>query len=926
MRKHRGVVTAVLAAAGGAVLAFLGAARAEQMVRNGFETRDTAWVKGAADAAFRETAHEVTDQTAHTGQFSEHWQLTAEQGSFIYYFYPVGRAPVAEELSASVWVKGNRPGAQLLARLVLPHERNPSNLDEPLTTLLRGTTYQQVGRWQRLELRNPIKLAQEQQQLMQAQLKRAIDFTDAYIDRLVLNVYGGPGLTDVWTDDLEVGPVVDAPTPFQPASRVPQPPAAGPPPTPLPTPSRAPVVEMVQEQLQVSGKRFLIRGIRHSDTPLKALRDAGFNAVWMDYASPRALMEEAVNLGFWLVPSLPVTGNDPQLASPDVLTNVVAHFPDGDAVLFWDLGGGLVAEQAPTVARAAAVVHAADPLRPLGGDVWDGSPRYSRSLDLLGVHRWPLLTSFELSQYRDWLNQRRRLARPGIFLWTWIQTHLPDWYLALVYDRPATAGFDEPVGPQGEQIRLLTYIALAAGYKGLGFWSDRFLADSHQGRDRLLTLALLNQEIHMLEPMLVTADAPRWIDTSVPDVKAAVFHTDRGMLVLPIWMGGYSQLVPGQAASSRLNLVVPEVPDGTQAWEVSPGEVTGLEMQRVIGGTKVTLPEFGLTAAIVFTSDSGPTGLVVRFQDQARRWQQLAAQWTHDLAEVEIDKVAKVEAQLEAAGHPLPDGKGLMKDARDRLQKCVEEWNRNEFRLAYLEGQRALRPIRILMRAQWEEAVKAMNQLEPKTPTGPTASPYLLSFFTLPRHWRFLDQLRQTTPGANTLSDGNFEVGPNRTAEAWTPQVNTLDGDLVDLAARRVTEQPKEGQQCLMLEIKPKNPQLTPGALERTFLAINSPVVRLQPGTLVRISAWVRVPKPIKASPDGALFYDSIGGEPLAIRVIEGKEWRKFTLYRTVPASGTVNVTLALTGLGTAYFDDVRIEPLQPTSPGPTALRPGGTR
>ena len=34
------------------------------------------------------------------------------------------------------------------------------------------------------------------------------------------------------------------------------------------------------------------------------------------------------------------------------------------------------------------------------------------------------------------------------------------------------------------------------------------------------------------------------------------------------------------------------------------------------------------------------------------------------------------------------------------------------------------------------------------------------------------------------------------------------------------------------------------------------------------------------------------------------------TLYRLVPASGTINVTLALTGLGSVYFDDVRIEPL----------------
>src|SRR5204863_6243510 len=130
--------------------------------------------------------------------------------------------------------------------------------------------------------------------------------------------------------------------------------------------------------------------------------------------------------------------------------------------------------------------------------------------------------------------------------WTWVQTHLPDWFTTLVYDRksdaggnPMTAGdYTEPIGPQPEQIRLLTYTALAAGCQGIGFWSDRFLADSHQGRDRLLSLALLNQELQLLEPLLVSAvESPTWIDTSQPEVKAAVMRTEKGLLVMPIWLG-----------------------------------------------------------------------------------------------------------------------------------------------------------------------------------------------------------------------------------------------------------------------------------------------------------------------------------------------------------------------------------------------------
>jgi len=192
-------------------------------------------------------------------------------------------------------------------------------------------------------------------------------------------------------------------------------------------------------------------------------------------------------------------------------------------------------------------------------------------------------------------------------------------------------------------------------------------------------------------------------------------------------------------------------------------------------------------------------------------------------------------------------------------------------------------------------------------------------------------------PTTNVLPGGDFEVIPQRAQDTWRPEEPTLDE--VEMTATRVgeiakplsgtpgttpsrVELPKEGKQCLMLQIRPKNPAQPPQALERTLLALNSPPVHLEPGTLVQISGWVRIPTAITASADGALFYDSAGGEPLAIRLTEPTPWKKFTLYRRVPASGIINVTVALTGLGTVYFDDVRIEPLMPSagSPGvPTA-------
>jgi hypothetical protein len=893
-----------------AALTVLGLAAGQQIRREGFEGRDPLWAKGPADAAYRELAHQMTDDLQHKGQRSEMIHVAAERGTFIHYVYDAGRAPISEELSASVWVRANRPGVQLLARLVLPHERNPNNLEEPLTALVGGDVYQTASRWQRLELRRPVQLARNQQALLRAELKRDVNVEDAYIDRLVLNLYAGPGEMQVWIDDLEVGPVLDpSPTPGPAAAQG----GAGPRTGTLTgrgTQRRPAVIELDRDQLRIGGKNFFFRAIRHTDTPLDVLRAAGFNTIWLDDQTPPEVVEKAVEQGFWIVPALPVI--DEPNGAPDTFLTANTTFGrrvsrfldlDPDAILFWDVGGGgLAAEQSDAVARTAQLVRSADPQRPLAADVWDGFQPYARSVNLLGVHRWPLMTSLELPEYREWLNQRRLLAGSGTFLWTWVQTHLPDWHTNMVYDQPGAAAFAEPIGPLPEQIRLLSYTALASGCRGLGFWSDRFLADSHQGRDRLLALALINQELKMLEPLLLASETPQWISTSSGEVQAAVFRTDKAVLVLPIWVGRGAQYVPGQAAVANLNITVPQVPDGTEAWEVSPGEVRPLLVERVRGGSKVTLPEFGLTTAVVFTADNAQTGLLVRLQDQARRMRKMASQWGHDLAEVELEKVSKIYADLEQQGHPVPEGRKRLEDARAHLQRCADKWNEGDYGEAYLEAKRAERPLGLLMRRAWEAAAGDLD--------APVASPYAVSYFTLPRHWAFADQLKGSAPGPNVLPNGGFEEAPDRPAEAWAAQAVTLDE--VRLAARRVADSPHTGKQCLLLEAAVKGQEAIPAALERTFLAIHSPAVRLQPGTPVRITAWVRIPDPVAASADGALLYDSAGGEPLAVR-LKGpiKNWREFTWYRRVPASGTINVTLALTGLGKVYFDDVRIEPLQ---------------
>jgi hypothetical protein len=113
------------------------------------------------------------------------------------------------------------------------------------------------------------------------------------------------------------------------------------------------------------------------------------------------------------------------------------------------------------------------------------------------------------------------------------------------------------------------------------------------------------------------------------------------------------------------------------------------------------------------------------------------------------------------------------------------------------------------------------------------------------------------------------------------------------------------------LTATPLTPESPPAMIETPPVRFVSPTVPAQPGQLVCIHGWVKVPKPITGSVDGLMIYDNFGGEALADRIGQTAGWRPFILYRIAIQPGGVNVTFALTGLGEAQIDDVGIEVLE---------------
>ena len=250
------------------------------------------------------------------------WLQIEAAGSQIYFAHDVGRPRIIDELTPSVWIKSDRPGPHLAVRVVLPRTIDPRS-GRPVVTILMGAAYTDVGRWQQLQLGGIAALLTRQIHVLRVQLGPQVDGREAYLDAVLLNVSGGPGVTNVWIDKVEVaGYAATEGT----ARLVPVrlPPVRQPMLESNPAPRRS--VKLVGSVLLVDGRPMFPRAIQHCGEPLAVLKKLGFNTVWLQRLPAPELLEEADRLGLWLI-----------CPPPRTLAPIAAIGPAFDSVLAWDL-------------------------------------------------------------------------------------------------------------------------------------------------------------------------------------------------------------------------------------------------------------------------------------------------------------------------------------------------------------------------------------------------------------------------------------------------------------------------------------------------------------------------------------------------------------------------------------------------------------
>jgi len=850
--------------------------------RDSFESAEPTWRLADADCSARIAVQRRDFQTFHTGQASESLTLVAQRGTYAYLVQEVPQSRVIAEWTATLWIKSDRMGLQLLARAVLPRSRDP-HTGGPMTVLLRGDVYDRSGLWQQLAIRGADQLLERQVRILRSQFGPDVDPAEAYVDLLVVNAYAGVGVTNLWIDDLELlgqVPAVrfgsrdgDSSTPGAESPEAAEAWAG--------VSGHGEIARLNGTVLLVAGRPFFPRAIEYNGEPFEWLQSLGFNTVRLPAAPTVVQLREAERVGLRLIAPPP---NDGGITSSHA------------CVIAWDLGSGLGEERLELTRQWVAQVRRADrrPDRPIVGEAVERAWSYSRVLTILVWQRRPRGSSLSLPDYGRWLQTRPAVARAGTPFWATIQTEPA---LELV-EQWSALGLGPPpsLSVEAEQIRLLAYQAVASGVRGLIFSSRSPLdQQDEETQTRARLLKRLNIELTLSEPWVAGGHRADDVPSPAPEIRIGQLQTERSQLLIVLEQSPTQQFTVGPVSSPSLSLVLPSAATAPQVYCLTPAGLQTLSHRRVPGGIRVTLERYGPVSLLAITQD----GLVVNHL--ARPWAENRAAATklqYELAAGQLQMVEALHSRLTGQAPAAAPVERAMAQARENLQHCEVLLGGSDYPAAHAFAEKALDRLAEVRREHWQQAVRDFS--------SPSASPCCAGFPSLLLHGEMARRL-QAAPAwsANSLAAGDFESLEHLRATGW--QNLSQAGETVRTWVELSPQSPRGAGTSLRLQATAVDPKAPPTALEGPPLRIVSPPVPVRRGQLLRIHGWVRVPEQITASSDGLLVYDSVGGPALGERFQVTEGWQEFAFYRAAPTDGGVSLTCALTGLGEAALDELSV-------------------
>ena len=656
---------------------------------------------------------------------------------------------------------------------------------------------------------------------------------------------------------------------------------------------------------------YSIRAIEYNNEPFAFLKKLGFNAVWLHAPPTQEELQQANEVGMWLI-AQPPTGEQLVPNSTEGGSDPKAFFGGGrpnavyDPVIAWDLGRRLRLINHAEIQRNIQIIKELDPhRRPILASIYNGTPAYTSGakVDVVLLDREPLLTSLDLNDYGDWLLNYKNLASFGVTaFWNLIQTQpqysatLQRQYFGKVEETPGLVSY--------EQMRQCVRLSMRAGMRGLIFTSNsRLDAKDRQTQYRACALEALNLELQFLLTWFAMGNAETsLLDTSSDELSAFTMKMKRAALVAPISTASDNQFVMGQDAVYDWGTTI-SVPESYSPDLLTPGALRKILTKRRAGGSSFSLEEGSMNSLIFFTQSDA---LCHKMTEQALAYGRRMAELTINLARKRLDLYEQTVYGIQyvkehgASSQKTPEVPLLgpiLNKAYAQLDEAEQSLRRRDASQAFLMAERATREMRKAERDFWEQATK--------TEIARPVTPLSTSFYDMPVYLELYEKLvsgKLRASGPNLILGGDME-NPNAARQngwqIYTEQSVNLNGQVVyDSVAKRT------GERGLHIVVSPQVAGQPPAEAECPAI-IAEVGFNTRIGQLICIQGWIKIPRDLTNSVDGVEIYDDQGGKALALRFKQASEWKRFAFYRISTNDGPMRLRFAFSGVGEVYLDDV---------------------
>lgn len=897
--------------------------RAWSQVHETFDSSEVSWV------AVKELCHckvepgsvkHLRTTESETGASCEQFLFNAASGSDLMVAHDVTPAMVIPELTGTVRIKSARRGVQLCARALLPHCSAPGSM-EPLTVILKGPIGRQRDRWETLKFDGKHsfkKLLESEKWILRGRYGDSITIRDAYIDRLMLNIYTGPGESNILIDDLKFTGIVEATNAAKQDLTSDSDEGVALIASHLNADYTDETVRMVAAQQDVKRKKtHVVRDgtvilvderpffpiiIEHNGESFEYLKAIGFNTVELRGSPTAKQLAEARESNMWLIAPPPPSVGISQLGR------------EYDSVLAWSVGKNLTDRDVSSVRQRVREIRESDTRegRPIFGHAKSHWKRIAQMVDIQALGQQPIGTSYIASRYSDWIEQRAREVGSSKPVCADIQTEMNP---AVIEQAKAIfgAGTKTPTPIEFQQLKTLVVEAITAGSRCLRYRSDsRLDAGDPVTRLRASTVQYVNRWLEQVEPwvsggavMGVLPVDDRGHGIHGDSIRVTALNTNRGRLLLVQRPTHHEQFWAGDVPQKSITIIDSDTIHTNRVYHLTDAELKPVSTQRTPQGTVITIEDAPYMSTIVMTQDAAVVNQLTGVLSKPGR----QSMFDLHLSITQQWRVIQqlLDGQIGRLGKGTPASSGAMNEAISAIQNVQRLSQQKSYAQAMPFLDRADERLAFFRR---ELQAAAMGNFQSKT-----SSPLVAHAGLIPLHWLLAGQIPRSEAAINHLPGGDFEDKSLTIRSGWG---NTRVEDsrlMTDVAFE--TRAARDGKYGLKLKVEGRGISI----VDAPPLRVTSPPVRVKPRQLVRIHGWVNIPKVITGSDDGFRIVESLGGESLAETIPVTQGWQEFTLYRSAVEDTQLRIELQLTGLGEAMVDEVTVQVIDLPAPARSAKR-----